>query len=75
MTNDATDRMEPSKGLLVAEHLAYRRGLRDIVADVSLRVGRGEAVALLGRNGAGKSTGFSHADRGGGTRSRSGLSR
>ena len=44
--------------MLVAEHLAYRRGLRDIVADVSLRVGRGEAVALLGPNGAGKSTVF-----------------
>lgn len=44
--------------MLAAEHLARRRGFRDVVSDVSLHVDRGEAVALLGPNGAGKTTVF-----------------
>ncbi len=44
--------------MLVVENLAQLRGLREVVADVSLHVARGEAVALLGPNGAGKTSTF-----------------
>ena len=42
--------------LLKAEGLAAWYGAAQILYDVELQVGRGEVVALMGRNGAGKST-------------------
>ncbi|MDP9073675.1 MAG: ABC transporter ATP-binding protein [Actinomycetota bacterium] len=42
--------------MLVAEHLAVNYGVIEAVADVSLEVAEGEIVALIGANGAGKST-------------------
>jgi branched-chain amino acid transport system ATP-binding protein len=41
---------------LVVEHLNAWYGAAQILYDVSLTIGRGEVVALMGRNGAGKST-------------------
>lgn len=43
---------------LVAQGLAKRYRARQVVRDVSLRVGSGEVVGLLGPNGAGKTTSF-----------------
>ena len=43
---------------LVATGLSKSYGSRPVVKDVSLSVGRGEAVGLLGPNGAGKTTVF-----------------
>ena len=42
--------------VLEARGLSVRRGARLVVADVSLALGLGEAVALIGPNAAGKST-------------------
>ncbi len=42
--------------LLKAEGLAAWYGAAQILFDIDLHVGRGEVVALMGRNGAGKST-------------------
>ena len=42
--------------LLQAQHLCAWYGAAQILFDVALRVRRGEVVALMGRNGAGKST-------------------
>src|SRR2546426_4660939 len=42
--------------MLAVSHLTAGYGASAAVRDVTLRVGPGEAVALLGRNGAGKST-------------------
>ena len=49
---------EPTKSMdrLVVEKLWAGYGGSAVVRDVSIRVGRGEAVALLGRNGAGKTS-------------------
>jgi heme exporter protein A len=41
---------------LSAVDLACRRGGREVFAGVSFRLGRGEALAVTGRNGAGKSS-------------------
>ena len=48
--------MNPRTAGLALEGLRKRFGDTESVADVSLRVGRGELVALLGSSGAGKST-------------------
>ncbi len=42
--------------LLVLEHVGRRLAGREVVDDVSLTLGRGEVLGLLGVNGAGKST-------------------
>ena len=44
------------KPFLEVSHLNAWHGAAQILFDVSLHVGRGEVVALLGRNGAGKSS-------------------
>jgi lipopolysaccharide export system ATP-binding protein len=44
--------------VLVAEGLHKRYGEREVVSDVSLRVGPGDVIGLLGPNGAGKTTTF-----------------
>ncbi|WP_299922977.1 LPS export ABC transporter ATP-binding protein [uncultured Pelagimonas sp.] len=43
---------------LVIEHLRKSYAKRVVIRDVSLRLNRGEAVALLGPNGSGKTTSF-----------------
>jgi ABC-type polar amino acid transport system ATPase subunit len=43
-------------GLLGVEHVWKRFGRLQVLRDVSLRVNRGEVVAVLGRSGSGKST-------------------
>jgi ABC-type multidrug transport system ATPase subunit len=48
--------MAKSKPVLQASHVAKAYGDHQIVRDFSLSVAPGEAVALTGRNGAGKST-------------------
>ncbi|AMN43987.1 ABC transporter ATP-binding protein [Rhodoplanes sp. Z2-YC6860] len=45
-----------SETILSVEKLAASYGAAQILYDLSLEVGRGEVVALMGRNGAGKST-------------------
>jgi len=42
--------------LLELAHVAVRLGGREVFGDVSLAVGPGEVVGLVGRNGAGKTT-------------------
>src|SRR5947208_1235522 len=45
-----------SKAMLSVQKLCASYGAARILFDLSLEVGRGEVVALMGRNGAGKST-------------------
>src|SRR5262245_56145406 len=45
-----------TRELLKVDRLCAWYGRAQILFDVSLEVGRGEVVALMGRNGAGKST-------------------
>jgi branched-chain amino acid transport system ATP-binding protein len=54
MTPRAND--TSGEALLAVDGLHSYYGLAHILADVALKVRRGEVVALLGRNGAGKST-------------------
>jgi branched-chain amino acid transport system ATP-binding protein len=48
--------MIATDSILEVEHLSAWYGAARVLFDVTLRVSRGEAVALMGRNGAGKST-------------------
>lgn len=48
--------MEKREPVLVLEHLAKRYGTIDAVVDANLTLARGEILALVGDNGAGKST-------------------
>jgi branched-chain amino acid transport system ATP-binding protein len=45
-----------SEPMLKVDALGAWYGAAQILFDLSLTVGRGEVVALMGRNGAGKST-------------------
>lgn len=47
---------EPRDAMLNFEGVTTGYGAKRVLADVSFHVGRGEAVALLGHNGAGKTT-------------------
>jgi simple sugar transport system ATP-binding protein len=47
---------EPGTDILQAEHIAKRFGQVTALRDVTLRLGRGEVLGLIGDNGAGKST-------------------
>jgi len=42
--------------MIVLEHISYSYGARPALCDVSLAIGKGESVSLLGANGSGKST-------------------
>jgi len=59
-TSDSTNapRLLATHNGLEVEHIGKRYGGRPVVRDVSLRLRRGEAVGLLGSNGAGKTTCF-----------------
>ena len=62
-------------GKLVIEADAGRQGASaaaTLVRDFSIRIGRGERVALVGPNGVGKTTLLEHADRRAGARRRAG---
>jgi len=48
--------LEEGEPLLEARGLRHSYGARPVLNDLSLRIGRGEIYALLGGNGAGKST-------------------
>ena len=48
--------MAPAPPLLQLDHVSRRLAGRQVVADVTFRVARGEVLGLLGVNGAGKST-------------------
>jgi branched-chain amino acid transport system ATP-binding protein len=55
-TDRPDQRQAPGEPLLSVEHLAVNYGVIEAVTDVSLEVAEGEIVALIGANGAGKST-------------------
>ena len=53
---DAGAAVTDADTILEVDKLNARYGAARVLFDLTLRVGRGEAVALMGRNGAGKST-------------------
>jgi len=56
MNDPKSDPLSNQAAALTVEHLDAWYGAAQILYDVSFSVGRGEVVALMGRNGAGKST-------------------
>ena len=42
--------------MIVAQNITVRRGAREVLREVSLRVAPGQVLGILGRNGAGKTT-------------------
>ncbi len=50
--------VQPGKWVLEMEHLGKSYGNKTLFKDISITVGRGEKIALLGPNGVGKSTLF-----------------
>lgn len=48
--------MKADNAFLEASHVRFQYGQRDILSDASLSIAAGEIIALLGCNGAGKST-------------------
>ena len=42
--------------MITAHHLQVRVGARSLIDDASFRIGPGDKVGLVGRNGAGKTT-------------------
>lgn len=50
--------VQPGKWVLEMDHLGKSYGNRTLFKDISITVGRGEKIALLGPNGVGKSTLF-----------------
>lgn len=50
--------VQPGKWVLELEHVGKTYGSRTLFEDISITVGRGEKIALLGPNGVGKSTLF-----------------
>jgi lipopolysaccharide export system ATP-binding protein len=55
---DPTPTVAPVRSEIVAAGLIKTFGARNVVDGVNLRIGAGEIVGLLGRNGAGKTTAF-----------------
>ncbi len=47
---------EPRRNILEVAHLTTGYGRVEVLRDVSIEVGEGEVVTLIGANGAGKST-------------------
>jgi ABC-type sugar transport system ATPase subunit len=56
VSTDATTTDATTDDILQVEHISKRYGAVTALTDVSLRLGRGEVLGLLGDNGAGKST-------------------
>jgi simple sugar transport system ATP-binding protein len=56
MSGPVREAAQVSDDILRVEHIAKRYGAVTALTDVSLRLGRGEVLGLLGDNGAGKST-------------------
>lgn len=52
-----------SEPLLVLDNVTKNYGAIEALKGISFSIGRGEVVALLGDNGAGKSTGQDHRGR------------
>ncbi|MGH3299518.1 MAG: ATP-binding cassette domain-containing protein [Trebonia sp.] len=51
-----TENISPDRDVLRVEHVSKRYGAVTALTDVSLRLGKGEVLSLIGDNGAGKST-------------------
>jgi simple sugar transport system ATP-binding protein len=51
-----TENVSPDGDVLRVEHVSKRYGAVTALTDVSLRLGKGEVLSLIGDNGAGKST-------------------
>jgi urea ABC transporter ATP-binding protein UrtE len=56
MTTDADSRPGDESALLEARNLRSGYATGDVLQDITIRIGRGEIVGVLGRNGVGKTT-------------------